>query len=68
MDDVDAPMRATAETLRGRGIQALATNITYLGIASPTNAQVVAQVRRITMQVNALIRLTLGALDTDDGT
>ena len=36
---------------------ALNTNATFLALASPTNAQVLAQVRSLTRQINALIRL-----------
>ena len=36
---------------------ALDTNATFLALASPTNAQVLAQVKALTRQVNALIQL-----------
>lgn len=46
---------------------ALGNNITYLGVTSPTNAQVVAQVKALTRQVNGLIRLTINQLDGNEG-
>jgi len=57
-----------AETLRSRARTALDANATYLNIASPSNAQVVAQVRRLTQECSGMIRLVLGVLDTTDGT
>jgi hypothetical protein len=51
-----------AQTLTDRAAAALAGNATFLAIASPSNAQVVAQVRALTRQVNALIRLEIRAL------
>lgn len=48
--------------------QALDVNATYLGLASPTNAQTTAQVQRLTRECSALIRLALNALDTTTGT
>jgi hypothetical protein len=42
--------------LRNAAAQAIADNQTYLAIGTPSNAQVVAQVRRLTTQQNAIIR------------
>jgi anti-sigma factor RsiW len=70
------------QTLRDRAQAALAANTTdqadnaiYLAIASPSAAQVTAQVRALTRQSNtqareltAVIRLLLGLLDSTDGT
>lgn len=39
--------------------QAFTANRTYLAIATPTNAQVAAQVRQLTRQTQALIRLAV---------
>ncbi len=55
--------RATIETAAAA---ALAANTTYLGLASPTNNQVIAQIRALTQQTNKLIRLTLGKLEGTD--
>lgn len=58
-----AVAEANGGTLRERAGNALAANTTYLGIASPTNAQVVAQVRLLTQGNTALIRLVINQLD-----
>lgn len=51
---------------------AVAGNTTYIGLASPTNAQVAAEVKALAQQNNVIIptllrtiRLLLGALDAD---
>lgn len=74
-ENVAADRRATAATaaanntaLRNKARQAIAANDTFLALTGPTNSQVVAQVQRLTREATALIRLTIGALDSMDGT
>jgi len=45
--------------LHARARQALADNAAFLAIGSPSQAQTLAQVRRLTRQHNAIIRLLL---------
>lgn len=52
--------RATIQT---QATDALAANRTFLGIASPTNAQTLAQVKALTRQNQGIIRLLLNELD-----
>jgi hypothetical protein len=68
LDAQAAAVVANEQTLRDRADQALAGNAAYLGLASPTNAQAVAQVAALTRQQNAVIRLILRKLDTTVGT
>lgn len=59
--ELDADRDATNKaTIRQQADTALGNNRTYLAIASPTNAQVIAQVRALTQQMNGVIRLILG--------
>ena len=51
-----------AATLRAQAVTALTTNATFLALTTPTTAQAVAQVRALTQQVSALIRLVVRAL------
>lgn len=53
-------------TLEERAQQALAVNAAYLALATPTQAQAGAQVKALTRQVQALIRLQLGQLDATE--
>lgn len=62
------PERVNVKTLADKAEQALTANATFLALASPTNAQTLAQVRSLTRQVNAIARLLVGKLDTTDGT
>lgn len=55
-----------AVSIRDSAAQALAANKTFLAIASPTNAQVSAQVKALTRQNQGLIRLVLQRFDGTD--
>ena len=46
--------------IRQNAQTALTNNATYLGIANPTTAQAVAQVRALTQQMDGVIRLLVG--------
>lgn len=59
---------ANLATLLAKAQTALANDIAYVNLASPTNAQAVGQVTALTRQMIALIRLTLNSLDTLTGT
>lgn len=62
------PSEVNSRVLRDKAIAALASNQTYLGLATVTNAQVGAQVRELTKQVNTLIRLQQGQVSDISGT
>jgi hypothetical protein len=62
------PVDVVAATLTARAGQALAVNGAYLALASPTAAQVAAQVGVLTRECSGLVRLLLRRLDTDEGT
>jgi hypothetical protein len=55
---------ANTATVKQRAQAALTANATFLALASPTNAQTLAQVQRLTKECSALIRLALSQLDT----
>lgn len=67
MSDQD-PVEATYLALVGKAPAAIANNAAFLAIQAPTAAQAITQVQALTRQVNALIRIQLGMLDTTDGT
>ena len=54
------------DTIEEQAGAALDANTAYLAIATPTNAQVAAQVKALTRQNNKIIRLALGRLDGTD--
>lgn len=58
----DITNEANTTSLQQRAQTALTNNQTFLALPSPTNTQVLAQVRALTRQVNALIRLQLALL------
>jgi hypothetical protein len=63
-----AAQATNRETLQARAQTALTANATFLALASPSNAQTLAQVQTLTKEANALIRLALGLLDSTAGT
>lgn len=52
--------------LHGKARAALTANATFQALPSPTPAQVLAQTKLLTREVNALIRLLVGADLLDD--
>ena len=63
---VEPPSEKNRRSIEDRLRQRIDANRDYLALASPTAAQQRAQVARLTRENNALIRLVLGLLDTDD--
>jgi hypothetical protein len=59
---------ANQQALQAKAINALASNVTFLAIANPTSAQVTAQVKLLTRETSALIRLLLNQLTDTTGT
>lgn len=62
----DAQAATNAATLRDRARTAVQGNRDFLALASPTNAQTLAQVKALTRQNNAIIPLVLGVTATTD--
>lgn len=56
------------DTLVAKAQNAQTNNATFLALAAPTNAQTLAQVKALTRQVNALIKLQIQDLSSLDGT
>ena len=70
-DELAAVAQATnTGALEAKARAALTANGTYLALAAPTNAQTVAQVKALTRQMTALVRLSLRGdlLDNTTGT
>lgn len=63
---VEPPGEKNRRSIEERLRQRLDANRDYLALAAPTAAQQRAQVARLTRETNALIRLVLDLLDTDD--
>lgn len=69
---LDANRQANLATLYSRMATARSTNTTFLGLTSPTNAQVVAEVQALARQNNGIMRVLYALLGDDptalDGT
>ncbi len=59
--EVDVTAEVVTLDIHAKARQALNANQTYLAITSPTNAQNAAQVRLLTRECSALIRLLIGS-------
>ena len=59
---------ANRTAIEDKAAAALTANATFLALTSPTNARTLAQVKALTRQNTAIIRLLLNKLDTDEGT
>lgn len=62
----DVPTAVNADAIRTQAAVALQANRDFLAIASPTNAQSLAQVKALTRQNNKIIRQVLGLFDGTD--
>jgi hypothetical protein len=54
--------------IRSKAQQAITANNVFLNIQSPTNAQVLTQVQRLTRENTAIIKFLFGLLDDTTGT
>lgn len=62
----DDPSLGNRDAIEQAARQALATNRTYVALASPSAAQTAAEVKALARQNNGVIRLLLGLLDGTD--
>lgn len=68
-EEIDAETFETNRlALLDKARNALTTNNAYLAVGSPTNAQNLAQIRALTREVNALIKLEVRDLLNTNGT
>lgn len=65
---VQDTQNANKQALLQKAAAALTANASFLALASPTTAQAVTQVKALTRQVNALIKLAVNDLANQDGT
>jgi hypothetical protein len=63
-----ADVATNLAALQTKAQTALTNNATFQAIASPSNAQTLAQVQALTKQCNGIIRLLLNLTDTTSGT
>ncbi|GIV00856.1 MAG: hypothetical protein KatS3mg014_2534 [Actinomycetota bacterium] len=66
VDLPDDPAAVAAATIESRLDAAIAANAAYLQLKSPTAAQVAAQVRLLTREVQGLLRLLRQRLEATD--
>lgn len=65
-DSWTAEHATNRQTIEDQAEAALDTNATFLDLTSPTNAQILAQVKALTRQNQGIIRLVLGRLETTE--
>ena len=65
-EPIQKDLTANAESLRKQVSAALETNRAFLALANPTPPQTAAQVKLLTQECSALIRLLIGRLDGTD--
>jgi hypothetical protein len=68
LPDEQVLAEANEATIRARAELALDSNAAFLDLGAPTNAEALAQIKRLTRECNGLIRLVLRQLDTTEGT
>lgn len=61
-----AQLDANALTIQQKADQYMTDSAAFLALTSPTNAQVLAQVRQNTRAIRALVRLVRGKFDATD--
>lgn len=64
---IDTTIETTAATITTQATTAIGLNRTFLALVTPTNAEVVAQVRRLARQNNGIIRLLVNRASLVDG-